>query len=70
MCFSAPQMPAMPEVAKVIDQSQTKQNASAASTTSRTRQEQMSGGQSTMLTEMGGVDPNLLELGKKTLLGG
>ena len=70
MCFSTPQMPAMPEVPKVVDQSQTKQNASAASTTSRTKQEQMAGSQATMLTEMGGVDPNLLALGKKTLLGG
>ena len=71
MCFGGmPAMPAMPETPKVIDQTQVKQNASAATTTSRTKQEEMAGGQGTMLTEGVGVDPVTLELGKKTLLGG
>ena len=71
MCFGGmPPMPAMPEAPKVIDQTQVKQNASAAITTSRTKQEEMAAGQGTLLTEGVGVDPNTLVLGKKTLLGG
>jgi hypothetical protein len=70
MCFGGASMPAMPVTPPVVDQTQVKQNASAATTTSRTKQEQMVAGQGTMLTEGVGVDPNTLELGKKTLLGG
>lgn len=70
MCFSTPAMPTMPEIPKVVDQTQAKQNASAATVTSRTKQEEMAAGQGTMLTEGVGVDPATLELGKKTLLGG
>ena len=70
MCFGGASMPAMPEIPKVVDQTQVKQNAAAATTTSRTKQEEMAGGQGTMLTQGAGVDPATLELGKKTLLGG
>jgi hypothetical protein len=70
MCGGMPSMPVIPELPKVIDQTQARQNASAATTTSRTKQEEMAGGQGTMLTEGVGVDPVTLELGKKTLLGG
>ena len=65
-----PAMPAMPEVPKVVDQTQVKQNAAATNVTSRTKQEAMASDQGTMLTAGVGVDPNTLELGKKTLLGG
>ena len=70
MCFSAPPMPAMPEIPKVVDQTQVKQNAAATNVTSRTKQEAMASDQGTMLTAGVGVDPITLELGKKTLLGG
>ena len=70
MCFSAPSMPAMPVTPPVVDQTQAKQNASAATVTSRTKQEEMASDQGTMLTAGVGVDPATLELGKKTLLGG
>lgn len=70
MCFSAPSMPTMPVTPPVIDQTQVKQNAAATTVTSRTKQEEMAAGQGTMLTEGVGVDPAILELGKKTLLGG
>lgn len=70
MCFSTPSMPTMPEVPKVVDQTQVKQNAAATNVTSRTKQEAMASDQGTMLTAGVGVDPNTLELGKKTLLGG
>jgi len=63
-------MPTMPEIPKVVDQTQVKQNAAATNVTSRTKQEAMASDQGTMLTAGVGVDPNTLELGKKTLLGG
>ena len=70
MCFSTPPMPTMPEIPKVVDQTQVKQNAAATNVTSRTKQEAMASDQGTMLTAGVGVDPITLELGKKTLLGG
>lgn len=70
MCFGGASMPAMPVIPPVVDQTQAKQNASSATVTSRTKQEEMAAGQGTMLTEGVGVDPATLELGKKTLLGG